>query len=72
MKFNLKIEYLGKKENKHEAEKDMYHLTFKTYNAEISGKFERSEIRHLIEKLDNAILWEQHTYITRTEKDTMW
>ena len=56
MKFNLKIEYLGKKENKHESEKDIYHLTFKTYNAEISGKFERSEIRHLIEKLDNAIL----------------
>lgn len=56
MKFNLKIEYLGKKENKHEAEKDMYHLTFKTYNAEITGKFEKSEIRHLIEQLDNAIL----------------
>ena len=40
MKFKLKIEYLGKRENKHEAEKDMYHLTFKTYNAEITGKIE--------------------------------
>ena len=56
MKFNLKIDYLGKKENKHEAETDMYFLTFKTYNAEITGKFEKSEIRHIIEQLDNAIL----------------
>ena len=56
MKFDLKIEHLGKKETKHDADKDMYHLSFKTYNAEISGKFERSEIRHLIEKLDNAIV----------------
>jgi hypothetical protein len=56
MKFELKIDYLGKKENKHEAEKDMYHLTFKTYNAEVTGKFERSELRNLIEKLDNAII----------------
>jgi len=56
MKFNLKIDYLGKKETKGDAEKDMYHLTFKTYNAEISGKFEKSEIRHLIEMLDNAII----------------
>ena len=42
MKFNLKVDYLGKTENKHEAEKDMYHLAFKTYNATIEGKFERS------------------------------
>jgi Ca2+-binding EF-hand superfamily protein len=56
MKFKLNIEYLGKIENKHEAEKDMYHLTFKTYNAEITGKFERSELRHLIQQLDNAIV----------------
>ena len=56
MKFNLKIEYLGKKESKHDTDKDMYHVSFKTYNAEISGKFERSEIRHLIEQLDNAII----------------
>ena len=56
MKFDIKIEYLGKKENKHEAEKDMYHLTFKTYNAEVTGKFEKSELRNLIEQLDNAII----------------
>ena len=34
----------------------MYHLSFKTYNAEITCKFERSEIRHLIQQLDNAII----------------
>ena len=28
----------------------------KKYNAEINGKFERSEIRHLIQQLDNAII----------------
>jgi len=35
-------------------------LTFKTYNAQVTGKFERSEIRHLIEKLDNAIVWNHY------------
>lgn len=56
MKFSIKIEYLGRKEKKHDTDKDMYHLTFKTYNAEVTGKFEKSEIRHLIEQLDNAII----------------
>jgi len=55
MKFNIQIQHLGKKENKHDTDKDMYHLTFKTYNAEVKGKFEKSEIRHIIEILDNAI-----------------
>ena len=55
MKFNIQTQHLGKKENKHDTDKDMYHLTFKTYNAEVTGKFERSEIRHIIEILDNAI-----------------
>jgi hypothetical protein len=55
MKLKLEIDYLGKKESKHDADKDMFFISFKTYNAEISGKFERSEIRHLIEQLDNAI-----------------
>jgi hypothetical protein len=55
MKFDLKLNYLGKKELKNEAEKDMYHLTFKTYNATIEGKFERSELRHIIQIIDNAI-----------------
>jgi len=55
MKLDLKIEHLGKKEKKSD-EKDMYHISFKTYNASIDGKFERSEIRHMIEILDNAIV----------------
>jgi hypothetical protein len=56
MKFDLKINYLGKREDKGDTEKDMYHLTFKTYNAQIEGKFEKSEIRHIIQILDNAVL----------------
>lgn len=55
MNLKLTINHLGKKESKHDADKDMYFISFKTYNAEISGKFERSEIRHIIQKLDNAI-----------------
>lgn len=56
MNFDLKIKYLGKKENKGDTEKDMYHLTFKTYNAQIEGKFEKSEIYHMIEILDNSVV----------------
>ena len=56
MKFDLKIKYLGKREEKGDTEKDMYHLTFKTYNAQIEGKFEKSEIRHIIQILDNAVI----------------
>ena len=56
MKFDLKIDYLGKKESKFDTEKDMYHLTLKTYNASIEGKFEKSEIRHIIQILDNAVV----------------
>jgi len=56
MKFSINIEHLGKRESKNDTDKDMYHLTFKTYNAEVTGKFERSELRHIIEQLDNAII----------------
>ena len=55
MNLKLTIQHLGKKESKHDADKDMYFICFKTYNAEISGRFERSEIRHIIQQLDNAI-----------------
>jgi hypothetical protein len=54
MKFDLKINHLGKTDKR--EDKDMYSLTFKTYNANIEGKFERSEIRHMIQILDNAII----------------
>lgn len=56
MNFDLKLNYLGKTEKKNDAEKDMYYFKFKTYNATIEGKFERSEIRHMIQILDNAII----------------
>jgi hypothetical protein len=55
MKFNIEIQHLGTKDDKLNNDRDMYHLTFKTYNAEVTGKFERSEIRHIIQILDNAI-----------------
>jgi len=55
MKLDLKIEHLGKEESKID-EKDMYQISFKTYNSTIEGKFERSEIRHIIQVLDNAII----------------
>lgn len=55
MKFDLKLKSLGKTENKSDTEKDMYQLTFKTYNSTIEGKFEKSDIRHIIQILDNEI-----------------
>jgi hypothetical protein len=55
MNFQLKLDPLGKVEKKGEAEKDMFWLKLKTYNATIEGKFEKSEIRHMIQILDNAI-----------------
>jgi hypothetical protein len=38
-----------------ENREDYYDLTIKTYKQEIVGRFERSELRELIEKIDNAI-----------------
>lgn len=38
------------------SKKDHYHISIKTYNGEISGRFEKSEVRELIQILDNAIL----------------
>ena len=55
MNFQLKLDPLGKVEKKGDTEKDMFWLTLKTYNATIEGKFEKSEIRHMIQILDNAI-----------------
>lgn len=55
MNFQLKVQPIGKVEKKGDTEKDMFHLSFKTYNATIEGKFEKSEIRHMIQILDNAV-----------------
>lgn len=38
-----------------ENREDYYDLEIKTYKEVLSGRFERSEIRHLIEILDNSI-----------------
>jgi len=34
---------------------DYYDLNISTYKEALTGRFERSEIRHLIEVLDNSI-----------------
>lgn len=54
MKFDLKINHLYKEDKK--EDKDMYSINFETYNGKVEGKFERSEIRHIIQILDNAII----------------
>jgi len=53
MQFKLDVSHLYKEDKK--EEKDMYSIKFETYNSKVEGKFERSEIRHIIEILDNAI-----------------
>jgi hypothetical protein len=53
MKFNLDIKHLYKEDKK--EEKDIYSLKIETYNGKVEGKFERSDIRHIIQILDNAI-----------------
>lgn len=39
-----------------EVKKDYFELSFKTYKHELSGTFEKAELRNIIEKLDNAII----------------
>tara|TARA_R110000851_G_scaffold187470_1_gene337343 strand:+ start:54 stop:218 length:165 start_codon:yes stop_codon:yes gene_type:complete len=53
MQFKLDVKHLFKEDKK--EEKDMYTIKFETYNSKVEGKFERSEIRHIIQILDNAI-----------------
>lgn len=53
MNFDLNIKHLFKEDKR--EDKDVYFLKLKTYNGQIEGKFERSEIRHIIQILDNAI-----------------
>ena len=53
MQFKLDVKHLFKEDKK--EEKDMYSINFETYNGKVEGKFERSDIRHIIEILDNAI-----------------
>jgi len=53
MQFKLDVSHLYKEDKK--EEKDMYSIKLETYNGKVEGKFERSEIRHIIQILDNAI-----------------
>lgn len=48
MQFTAKVTEVENKE-------DHYDLEIKTYKGEIKGRFERSELRNLIEIIDNAI-----------------
>ena len=48
MNFKVKCEEVPNKE-------DYYELEIKTYKGSISGRFERSELRHLIGVIDNSI-----------------
>ena len=54
--WNNYTDTTGKKEDKGDTEKHIYNLLFKTYNAQIEGKFEKSELRQIIQILDNAIV----------------
>ena len=54
MNFDLEVNHLYKKDKK--EEKDIYSLRLETYNGKVEGKFERSEIKHIIQILDNAII----------------
>ena len=53
MQYKLNVNHLYKEDKK--EEKDMYSVKFETYNGKVEGKFERSEIRHIIQIFDNAI-----------------
>ena len=48
MDFKVKCSEVQNKE-------DYYDLEISTYKEKLSGRFERSEIRHMIEVLDNSI-----------------
>jgi hypothetical protein len=54
MKFDLNITKLPLKNLK--EDKDYYQLKFETYNGKVEGKFEKSDIRHIIQILDNEII----------------
>jgi hypothetical protein len=53
MQFKLNVKHLYKEDKK--EDKDIYSIRLETYNGKVEGKFERSEVRHIIEILDNAI-----------------
>lgn len=52
MKIATKIKRLPNSSD----DKDMYQLSIKTYNQSFEGKFEKSELRHLIGTIDNEMI----------------
>lgn len=52
MQFTVKVTPSTKDEAK---DKNWYDVKIKTYNGEISGRFEHWELRDLIRQIDNAI-----------------
>ena len=52
MNFKIKCEKLKKED---ELGENMYLLDIRTYKGQIIGKFEKSELRYMIEKIDNSI-----------------
>lgn len=48
----MKIEVTIKPDD---SKEDYFFITFKTYKQKIEGRFERNEINHLIQTLDNGI-----------------
>lgn len=51
----MKIEVKINRREKTKDESDMFDLKMSTYKQVIEGRFEKSELRELIETIDNAI-----------------
>lgn len=53
MNLDVKLQQLFEKDSL--SKNNYYHLTIKTYKDVFEGKFERSELRYLIQEIDNGI-----------------
>jgi mannitol-1-phosphate/altronate dehydrogenase len=52
MHIDVKVTPVPKDER---TDKNQYDVELKTYNGKITGRFEHFELRHLIQRIDNAI-----------------
>ena len=53
--MNVKVKIKPVNDESSLSKSSYYYLTVKTYKDTFEGKFERSELRHLIEVIDNGI-----------------
>jgi len=53
--MNLTVKIKKANDNTKLSEKSYYNLEIKTYKNTFEGKFERSELRYLIQEIDNGI-----------------